>query len=388
MDDPKRLVEEITGRGHLKLSPEDVARLEAVEAGYLPAQRILAAHWFNVGEPWRAADLSRRVFDAEPNAENASNLVSALSRSGRLDEAVEVAANPDTPLKDVTRASYLSELFARKKDMGANRKWSYRALELKDAEAPVIEDRSEPVVRAFDPETPERNIIAYSLFGAGARYLEGAVRNAIVVRHVYPGWTPRFYVDDSVPADTQRELARNGAQLRKVPNMPADRYGLFWRFLVEDDTDVDLYLVRDADSVPSVREAVAVHDWLASGQPFHVMRDYPTHSELVLAGLWGAHRGNIPGGMGKKILAYAKSRAKILNSRVEDQLFLRQEIWPWMRGRVFVQDSAFGYGESAPFDPGYTLPGRMHVGQDDFAARQVEAQARAARARGFKVKIE
>lgn len=69
--------------------------------------------------------------------------------------------------------------------------------------------------------------------------------------------------------------------------LPANRYGLFWRFLVEDDRDVDIYVCRDADSVPTIRERVAVQDWLNSGQPFHVMRDFLTHSELVLAGLWG-----------------------------------------------------------------------------------------------------
>ncbi len=388
MSDPKQVVDEITARGHLKLDPADVDRLEALPDTYLPAQRILAAHWFNMGDPARAAEISRRVFKAAPTTENAANLVSALSRAKMTDEAIAVAEDPETPLKAVTQASFLSELYGRTGNLPKNREWSIRALELKEAEAPVIADRPAPATHAFDPEQPTRNIISYTLFGTGARYLEGAVRNAIVARHVFPGWTPRFYIDDSVPTKTRDDLVANGAQLRKVPKLPANRYGLYWRFLVEDDADVDLYLVRDADSVPTVREAVAVRDWLASGQPFHVMRDFYTHSELVLAGLWGAHRGNIPGGMGKKVLAYAKTRKKILNSRVEDQLFLRHEVWPWMRGRVFVQDSAFGYGASAPFDPDFTLPGRMHIGQDDYAAREQEAQIRAAKAAGYTIKMK
>ena len=229
---------------------------------------------------------------------------------------------------------------------------------------------------------PERNVIAYSLWGANPRYVEGATRNCIVARHLYPGWTPRFYVDDSVPISARRDLTREGAQLRQVPSMPANRFGLFWRFLAEDDPEVALYLVRDADSVPSIKEAVAVGDWLASGQPFHVMRDFVTHSEIVLAGMWGAHRGNIPH-MGKRIMAFAKDREKILNSRVDDQLFLRREVWPWMRGRAFVQDSWFGYGETAPFDPRFALPGRMHIGQDDHASRRTQARIRQARAAGI-----
>ncbi len=203
------------------------------------------------------------------------------------------------------------------------------------------------------------------------------MRNVIVARHLYPGWTPRFYVDGSVPMATKQTLMAEGAEIKEVPRLAAAQYGLFWRFLVEDDKDVDLYLVRDVDSVPSIREAVAVQDWLASGQPFHVMRDYVTHSELVLAGLWGAHRGNIPQ-MGKRILKFVKEQEKVLNSRVTDQLFLRREAWPFMRGRSFVQDSAFGYGATAEFDPSYPLPKNMHVGQDDFATRSALTAARSA----------
>ncbi|MAM62712.1 hypothetical protein [Maritimibacter sp. UBA3975] len=381
------LVDEILGRGTLTLTPEEAKVLETAPSDYLPAQRILGAHAFNTGDTARAVEITGSVYRLDPNRENASNHISALTRAGAVEEALAVAGDPDTPIPDVLRASYLSELNGRRGNIEENRRWSIRALELKEAEARVLTDRAAPVLHSFNPETPERNVLSYSLWGSGARYIEGAIRNAIVARYVYPGWTPRFYIDDTVPEEAKAELRANGAQLRLVPQLPANRYGLFWRFLVEDDKNVDIYVVRDADSVPSVRERVAVQDWLNSGQPFHVMRDFLTHSELVLAGLWGAHRGNIPR-MGKRILDFAKSREKVLNSRVDDQLFLRREVWPWMRDRVFVQDSAFGYGESAPFDPDYTLPGRMHVGQDDFAHRRAQAEMRAARAAGYTVRTK
>ncbi|EAQ12293.1 hypothetical protein BD830_101380 [Maritimibacter alkaliphilus HTCC2654] len=379
------LVETILKRGNLTLTPDEAAVLETAPDDYLPARRILGAHAFNTGDTAKAVEITRAVYELEPNRENASNLISALTRANLVDEALAVASDDRTPIPDVLRASYMSELNGRKGNLEENRRWSIRALELKETEAPVLGDRPAPVVHRFDPERPERNIISYSLWGNGARYLEGAVRNAIVARYVYPGWTPRFYIDESVPEAARKELRANGAQLRMVPSLPANRYGLFWRFLVEDDRDVDIYVCRDADSVPTIRERVAVQDWLNSGQPFHVMRDFLTHSELILAGLWGAHRGNIPG-MGKRILAFAKSREKVLNSRVDDQLFLRREVWPWMRDRVFVQDSAFGYGESAPFSPDYPLPGRMHVGQDDYAHREAQAQLRAVKAAGYRVR--
>ena len=40
----------------------------------------------------------------------------------------------------------------------------------------------------------------------------------------------------------------------QIDDLDAKRFGLFWRFLVEDDPEVDLYLVRDADAVMNVKE--------------------------------------------------------------------------------------------------------------------------------------
>jgi hypothetical protein len=42
--------------------------------------------------------------------------------------------------------------------------------------------------------------------------------------------------------------------------------GMFWRFMVADDKTVDRYIVRDGDSRVSKREALAVDDWIVSGE--------------------------------------------------------------------------------------------------------------------------
>jgi hypothetical protein len=52
--------------------------------------------------------------------------------------------------------------------------------------------------------------------------------------------------------------------------------------------------VRDADSVLNLRERLAVDDWLASGRWFHIMRDWWSHTDLVLAGMWGGVAGVLP----------------------------------------------------------------------------------------------
>ncbi len=126
----------------------------------------------------------------------------------------------------------------------------------------------------FDPRRPERNVIAYSLWGDAPRYLETAVHNAQIAPDLYPAWHCRFYCDDTVPAAVRERLTSLGATVVMKARPPMRHASLFWRFLVADDPTVDRFLVRDADSLLTVRERVAVDDWLLGEQPFHAMRDW------------------------------------------------------------------------------------------------------------------
>jgi len=68
-----------------------------------------------------------------------------------------------------------------------------------------------------------------------------------------------------------------------------------WRYLIIDDRQVDVFIVRDSDSRLTQRDAIVVADWLRqkpeSTAIFHCIRDHPFHSRVpVSAGLWGARR--------------------------------------------------------------------------------------------------
>ena len=363
-------IERIRKRGAIKLTNADVAALRQAPTDHEVAQKMLAAHAFNRGEYALALHHSVNAWHIAQTPENESNLVATLVRMGRYGDAIARLSAPDTTFAPPKQAQHLAEIYSKMGDTDQARLWGTRAITLKDAAAaPTPANLAPPILHRFDPETPTRNIIAFSLFGADPRYSDGALRNAIVAPYLFPGWTTRFYVDDSVPEPTKLGLPANGAQLREVPTLPAGQYGLFWRFLVEDDPAVDLYLIRDADSVLNIKDRAAVDAWLASDKPFHLMRDFSSHCDLVLAGLWGAHRGNLPG-MGGAILRWTKARKGLLNDRAADQKFLGEVMWPKMRGRTLAHDSAFGALGALPFPATATLPAHMHVGQDDSARRE------------------
>ena len=53
--------------------------------------------------------------------------------------------------------------------------------------------------------------------------------------------------------------------------------------------------MRDADPALTVRARVAVDDWIQPGKLFHVMRDWWSYTDLILAGMWGASGGVLKG---------------------------------------------------------------------------------------------
>lgn len=251
------------------------------------------------------------------------------------------------------------------------RRHGQAALQLKHAQTAKVSGLPLPaaVPMPFDTAAPQRHVIAFSLFGAQPRYGETAVLNLAAARTHLPGWQCRFYVDDSVPADVRRRLAEGGAQLIDMPQHAVQGCApLMWRFLVLDDPQVDRFLLRDADSLIGAREAAAVAAWLCSPRWFHLMRDAPSHSELLLAGMWGGCSG-VFRGVAAQLVAYSKT-PPALGARLIDQHWLRHHAWPTVRQSVLSHDPVFGFWQGEDFPPHAdepAIPG-FHVGGNIAAA--------------------
>lgn len=191
-----------------------------------------------------------------------------------------------------------------------------------------------------------KKIIAFSLFGSSPEYIEPAVMNTELAGQIYPGWVCRFYIDGSVPADAVQRLQANGAEIVRVDAAAEQWPGTMWRFLAMNDPEASRIIFRDADSVISQREARAVAEWEAGGKLFHTLRDAGTHTELMMAGLWGAVAGSVPE-MRAKIEAYV---SKPLESRhFADQFFLREQVWPYACQSLSAHDRIFGFADARPF---------------------------------------
>jgi Tetratricopeptide repeat len=218
------------------------------------------------------------------------------------------------------------------------------------------------------------DVIAFSLWGNSSRYLRGAVRNLQEAPFVYPGWVCRFYVDETVPAEFVNLAIELGAQVIVQAANQSVRQRLSWRFSVANDPTVRRFLVRDADAVISVREAQAVAEWLESDCWFHVMRDYWTHTDLVLAGMWGGRSGLLPE-LAPLVVSYQSGKLETPNI---DQWFLRDRVWPIMRSSTLIHDRCFRVLGARAW-PAPNPAGDWHVGQDEAAARPQDQQQKLGR---------
>lgn len=303
------------------------------------------------------------------------NLAVCLRRSGQPAAAVArlgelLAIEPDNPVAHDLLCSAQHELGRDTEAAAAGT----RALELKDRA-----NRAPPAGWQLPRSTPadwanrpgRRAVIAFSLWGGEPCYLRGALDNALAAPQLYPGWRLRYYVDDSVPAEICAALAGLGAEIVVEAPGQTIRRRLGWRFQVANDPAVGRFLVRDVDSVIDAREKAAVDEWLASDCWFHAMRDWWTHTDLLLAGMWGGVAGVLPA-----LLPLLESyRAPAVETPNIDQWFLRDRVWRLVRGSCLVHDRYFTPAGARPW-PEAPPPGNRHVGQDVFATRRLEQEAR------------
>jgi len=193
---------------------------------------------------------------------------------------------------------------------------------------------------ALGPKRPvQTGVIAFSLFGHKEKYMAGAVENARITKYIYPGWTARFYVDNSVPAAIIQQLHQLHADIVPMP-MGDGMTGLFWRFLVADEPGFARWIIRDADSRLNDRERRAVNEWIDSGLPFHTMRDHPLHTRPIMGCAFGGMRGSLSN-MRQIISSWQKK-----GRYGDDELMLAEVIYPTLRDRMLVHDAfAKSYNE-------------------------------------------
>lgn len=210
-------------------------------------------------------------------------------------------------------------------------------------------------------------VISYSLFGSHPKYIQGALRNAADAHKFYPGWTCRFYISCHTAMSEMIPML----QLRAMDNVETqiiplghkyENLGMFWRFLVADDVEVERFLVRDCDSRLSEQEAAAVNEWIADDTILHTCRAHPAHARPINGGLWGAtwRRDNWEAPAMHHLIDdwMHRNKAQDLSAYSADQDFLATHVWGWARLSATQHDavSRGAYPGSKPFPMKWPWP--------------------------------
>jgi hypothetical protein len=167
------------------------------------------------------------------------------------------------------------------------------------------------------------NYLSFSLWGDKPIYNIGAIRNAQLWKTIYHDWQMVVYYDNTVPKETIDKLVELGVLTIDITEK--NLYGMFWRFFAVDLPESEYCVFRDADSRITIREKMAVDEWINSGKTLHVMRDHPAHGIPfgsdrlgILGGMWGIKTGVIP--LTEMIQKFVENRELGYGS---DQTFLK-----------------------------------------------------------------
>jgi hypothetical protein len=194
-------------------------------------------------------------------------------------------------------------------------------------------------------------VISYSFFRSPRSRFEqegaGSYRGRFFARHFpaviracaanFPGWQIRVHHDQSLweceYAPMLENLQRHGI-VKLVDMGHADTLcgSMLWRMAPLWDKNVERFICRDLDSVPSPRDRMCVEQWIRSGKPVHAIHDHEYHAGTALMGGMCGFSGGMGPSLGlrtfEEFMLRARDHSIQLDVHGADQRLLNAELWP------------------------------------------------------------
>ena len=187
-------------------------------------------------------------------------------------------------------------------------------------------------------------------------YCLGALENIKLKNILYPDWTLRYYIDNTVPKNIIDNFKEKNVEL---VDMTGSRIpGMFWRFLAMNDPNIDVFIVRDIDSRLNLREKLAVSEWIKSDKIMHVMRDHPHHYYKILGGMWGFKNNSVKFDMELAIHNFLKLKNYNFK-RMDDMNFLNL-LYDSMKTHILEHDTFYQHIYKSQDFPNKTNLGKYY----------------------------
>lgn len=176
--------------------------------------------------------------------------------------------------------------------------------------------------------------VSFCLYGPpNPKYYDGLLKNVELAHEHFPEWAIYVYTGADVPARYIQTLEQLSVRVRRTHQ--TGPILMMHRFLAIDEDDVDVMIVRDADSRLHHRDRWAIEEFIKSSYKAHAVRDHPYHQIELLGGLWGLKKGSDIPSMGQLVKPYLQTRWKF----GDDQNFLHDVVYPKLKHQLLVHTS-------------------------------------------------
>jgi hypothetical protein len=178
------------------------------------------------------------------------------------------------------------------------------------------------------------NAFSFCLYGPpNPRYYTPLVENLKIIQTHYPDWKVWIHFAGDVDAGFIR-LLESYPQVVLRHTEKLGSINMIERFFTIDEPEVDLMVVRDADSLIHWRDRWALQQFLDRPQyTLHTIRDHPEHGCRILGGLWALRK--------TEGLVMRQAYAEYLQNPKDfgvahDQNFLAANLYPRLVGQIYV----------------------------------------------------
>lgn len=169
------------------------------------------------------------------------------------------------------------------------------------------------------------------------------VKNIILIKKLFPDWKVHIYM----PFDQDEKYVNEINKYENVVITLATNNEYFnstWRFMSICEDWVDIMVCRDADSRISIRDKIAIDEWLSSDYNYHIIRDHPIgHHWPMNAGMWGAKKTNFIKHIDEMLEICENKNPNMKKFSTFDQEFLKYEIYPIIVKESLIHDEYYKY---------------------------------------------
>jgi|LauGreDrversion4_2_1035121.scaffolds.fasta_scaffold350434_2 hypothetical protein len=202
------------------------------------------------------------------------------------------------------------------------------------------------------------NIFSFSLFGNDRKYTRGLLENVKLITHKYPLWHIWIYLGDDVTSET-KALYTSFVNVKLIEANVNGFLTKFFRYFPIDNKEVDICIIRDADSRVNDRDDACIKEFIESDKLYHIIRDHPNHKHLIMAGMWGIKKGCLTELIYDLFLKW--KQANIIDFW-SDTRFLVECIYNRVKSKCLIHDDLDYFKEGALQLP-HKIEGNHFIGQ-------------------------